>query len=85
MPTSLKTDAFPLADWKYEVANNDTRLGYVEWCRNKAEADYNFPEPGMCVKGHIEPMTLLHVTVNGVDGIPAWVCDECGHAHLKGG
>lgn len=22
---------FPLEDWKYEVANNDTRKGYHEW------------------------------------------------------
>lgn len=21
----------PLTDWKYEVENNDTRLGYWEW------------------------------------------------------
>lgn len=23
--------AYPVADWKYEVANDDTRLGYREW------------------------------------------------------
>jgi hypothetical protein len=22
---------FPLADWRYAVANDDTRLGYWEW------------------------------------------------------
>lgn len=22
---------FPLEDWKYEVVNNDTRLGYWDW------------------------------------------------------
>ena len=25
---------YPLADWKYEVANNDTRLGYRDWLYN---------------------------------------------------
>lgn len=24
--------AFPVADWQYEVANGDTRLGYWDWC-----------------------------------------------------
>lgn len=26
---------YPLEDWKYEVANNDTRLGYWEWIEAK--------------------------------------------------
>lgn len=26
-----------LEDWKYEVANDDTRLGYHDWARNKLE------------------------------------------------
>ncbi len=26
---------FPVQDWQYEVANNDTRLGYWEWVDNK--------------------------------------------------
>lgn len=25
----------PVADWKSEVANDDTRLGYQEWCWQK--------------------------------------------------
>lgn len=28
---------YPLADWKYEVANNDTKLGYWEWVANQIE------------------------------------------------
>lgn len=28
-----------LEDWKYEVANNDTRLGYHEWALSKAEQE----------------------------------------------
>lgn len=24
-------DRHPIEDWRYEVANNDTRLGYWEW------------------------------------------------------
>lgn len=30
---------YPLEDWQYEVANGDTRRGYDDWCRAKAEAD----------------------------------------------
>jgi len=26
---------YPVADWKYEVANDDTRSGYVDWVRSK--------------------------------------------------
>ena len=30
---------FPVADWQYEVANDDTRQGYWEWvAQNKEEA-----------------------------------------------
>ena len=25
---------YPVADWKYEVANDDTRLGYADWVEN---------------------------------------------------
>ena len=32
-------DGFPLADWRHEVANDDTRLGYAAWCDAKAEAE----------------------------------------------
>lgn len=30
---------YPVEDWKYEVANEDTRLGYEAWCRHKAELE----------------------------------------------
>jgi len=33
--------AYPLRDWKYEVANNDTRRGYWNWCRRKQEEKEN--------------------------------------------
>ena len=29
---------WPLADWRYEVANDDTRLGYAEWVKHNKEA-----------------------------------------------
>lgn len=29
---------FPVADWQYEVQNNDTRLGYHEWVEHRKEA-----------------------------------------------
>ncbi len=28
---------YPREDWQYEVANNDTVLGYIEWCQHKIE------------------------------------------------
>jgi len=28
---------FPSGDWKYEVANGDTRLGYLEWVKQKRD------------------------------------------------
>ena len=27
----------PVADWQYEVANNDTRLGYWQWVEAQRE------------------------------------------------
>lgn len=29
---------WPLSDWRYEVANDDTRLGYAEWVEHNKEA-----------------------------------------------
>lgn len=29
----------PIGDWRYEVANDDTRLGYLEWIAHRREAD----------------------------------------------
>jgi len=28
---------FPVEDWRYEVQNDDTRLGYLEWVSHKRE------------------------------------------------
>ena len=28
---------FPVSDWRYEVANDDTRLGYWEWVQAAIE------------------------------------------------
>ncbi len=30
---------YPVEDWRAEVANNDTRLGYLEWIEHRKEAD----------------------------------------------
>jgi hypothetical protein len=30
---------YPACDWAYEVANNDTRLGYWAWVANKLEEE----------------------------------------------
>jgi hypothetical protein len=30
--------AYPVEDWKYEVANDDTILGYDEWVQHQIES-----------------------------------------------
>lgn len=30
---------YSVADWQYEVANNDTRLGYWEWVAHQIDAE----------------------------------------------
>lgn len=32
-------DAWPVADWKYDVGNGDTRLGYWDWVEHNREID----------------------------------------------
>ncbi|MGA3118397.1 MAG: hypothetical protein ABSF90_28720 [Syntrophobacteraceae bacterium] len=34
---------FPAEDWKYEVANGDTRLGYPEWVEHQRDAKKQEP------------------------------------------
>ena len=34
---------FPSEDWKYEVANGDTRLGYREWVEHQRDAKKDEP------------------------------------------
>lgn len=31
---------FPKSDWQYEVANDDTKLGYDEWLVHRVEAEF---------------------------------------------
>lgn len=33
---------YPVKDWQYEVANNDTRLGYQEWVKHQKESNEQF-------------------------------------------
>lgn len=35
-----KAPLYPVSDWKYEVANNDTQLGYTEWLAQKMEIPF---------------------------------------------
>jgi len=37
---------FPREDWKYEVANSDTTLGYWEWVKAQLELDELDPVEG---------------------------------------
>jgi hypothetical protein len=33
------SDKYPIEDWKYEVQNGDTKLGYKEWLEHMIEAE----------------------------------------------
>ena len=35
---------FPVSDWKYEVSNGDTWLGYQEWLEHRIESEPDDPE-----------------------------------------
>ncbi len=32
-------EKYPVADWQFEVANDDTRLGYWDWVEHQREAE----------------------------------------------
>lgn len=32
-----ETEHYPVEDWRYEVANDDTRLGYWDWVMTQME------------------------------------------------
>jgi len=34
-----ESEHYPASDWQYEVANGDTRLGYIEWLQHKLDAE----------------------------------------------
>jgi hypothetical protein len=31
-------DEFPISDWRYDVANGDTKLGYIDWVLHNIES-----------------------------------------------
>jgi hypothetical protein len=31
--------AYPVEDWKYQVANDDTRSGYADWVEHEREME----------------------------------------------
>jgi len=35
----LGNEDYPLEDWKYQVANGDTILGYVDWVCHQVESE----------------------------------------------
>lgn len=34
------------ADWRYEIANGDTRLGFTEWYEHRMESERILPQIG---------------------------------------
>jgi hypothetical protein len=55
---------FPVADWRYEVANDDTRQGYWEWVEIKLEDD---PDPG--------PTYVVWIAELFSEDSPGWIPD----------
>ncbi len=53
---------FPLADWKYQIENNDTRQGYQEWCQAEWEArgDGGQPVPVPSVLAKFDVLFCRH-------------------------
>ena len=44
----------------------------------------DFEEPESCSNcGSREKMEIHSLSVDGKDGVPGWVCPDCGHAHFK--
>ena len=67
----------PMPDdkWDLEFKNEDGNAEY-------AVSAVPPPEPQECENCHgQEPMDFRNAEVNGVQ-VDAWICDECGHAHL---
>jgi hypothetical protein len=68
---SQEDDKHPRSDWRYEVANKDTQLGYAEWlfhCQEMTAMD----EEGVPSAGHCPDDGCPGVL--GTDG----VCSHCG-------
>lgn len=42
-PTDTIEDKYPRSDWRYEVNNGDTKLGYLEWLAHKIEMNRTKP------------------------------------------
>lgn len=88
-----------IEDWKKAVAADDTLLGLDEWVQERAQAAHGvFEEPEACEQCQSsEPMDFLKVSVikggspsreirpvvEATDGVPAWICSECGFAHIQ--
>lgn len=60
---------YPLDDWRYEVANNDTRQGYRDWLYNRLEQEEGEKEEEM-------PATKQEHTAD------IWFCPRCRHTWL---
>lgn len=52
-------------DWKYEVENGDTNLGYWDWCVHQAEADED-------ILFHLEEAFILNVDSNDPEKSGWW-------------
>jgi hypothetical protein len=34
----IEDEEYPMEDWKYDVANGDTKLGYIDWVLHNIES-----------------------------------------------
>jgi hypothetical protein len=63
---------FPLDDWKYEVGNGDTVLGYADWLEHRLLGSSDGGEPYFCIDSRGEavfPGDQVTVLLNK-DGSP---------------
>lgn len=62
----MKNDPkYPISDWRYEVANSDTQLGYEKWLEHKREANatedvLHVIASGLCFKSVCVPVDWDH-------------------------
>jgi len=66
-----KYERFPKEDWRYEVQNGDTRLGYEDWVEHNVEAKAADAVVMCSLCGHPAPEATAHLHQG------KWIGDTC--------
>jgi len=56
---------------------------FVKTVEGWEAAAKNFPKPDYCANCGCTSLDMHASSVNGVEDVATWLCDECGHAHLQ--